>query len=125
VSSYDWLLFLHVLFGVALVTGVVCLTPYAMGRGDTPVVNRLLKVGGILAASGGLGALLLGFALIANRDYKFFSFWIVGSLLLWLVGVATGERVARVERPRAARLHVISAIAVFCLLILMIFKPGV
>jgi hypothetical protein len=124
-SSYDWFLFLHVLFAFALTAGIVCLVPYVTGGPDTPLVARLAKVGGILASVGGVGTLLLGLALTANRDYKFFTLWIVGAIVLWAVGMATGERVARVEdRRQAARLQWMSATAVFLILILMIFKPG-
>jgi hypothetical protein len=126
VSSYDWLLFLHLLFAAALVAGVVVLVPHAVGRPDTPLVARLTKAGSILAPVGGMGTLLLGVALVANRDYKFFTVWIVGAILLWVVGTATGERSVRVDdRRQVAILHWTSAVALFLILVLMIFKPGV
>jgi hypothetical protein len=125
VSSYDWLLFLHVLFAFTLVTGVVILVPYGVGRPDTPLIGRLAKVGGALAPIGGMGTLIFGLILVANRDYKFFSFWILAAIVLWVVGTATGERVMRVDdRGKATRLFWISSLALFLMLVVMIFKPG-
>jgi hypothetical protein len=125
VSSYDWLLFLHVLFATALVAGVVALVPHAAGRPETPLVARLTKAGSILAPVGGMGVLLLGLALVADRDYKFFSFWIIAAIVLWLVGTATGEKSVRVDdRRKGAVLHWTSAVALTLILVLMVWKPG-
>lgn len=124
-SGYDWLLFFHVFFAFTLVTGVVVLAPYGTGRPDTPLIGRMAKVGGLLAPIGGMGTLILGLILIANQDYKFFTFWILGAIVLWVVGTATGERVMRVDdRGQATRLFWISSTALFLMLVLMIFKPG-
>lgn len=124
-SAYDWLLFGHVLFAFTLVTGVVVLVPYGVGRPATPLIGRLAKVGGALAPIGGMGTLVLGLILVANRDYKFFTFWILGAIVLWVIGTATGERVMRVEdRGQATRLFYISSTALLLMLVLMIFKPG-
>jgi heme O synthase-like polyprenyltransferase len=72
-----------------------------------------------------MGTLIFGLWLVANRDYKFFSFWILAAIVLWVVGTATGERVMKVEdRGQATRLFWISSLALFLMLVLMIFKPG-
>src|SRR4051794_5692308 len=124
-SSYDWLLFGHLLAAFTLVSGVVILAPYGLNWPDSPLVARLTKVGAVLAPVGGLGTLILGLILVANRDYKFFSVWILGAIVLWMVGTGTGERVEKVEdRRQATRLYAISSAALFGMLILMIFKPG-
>lgn len=121
---YDLLLFLHVLFAFALVAGTVCLVPYALSSADGPVVERLTKTGAIMSAVGGMGTLILGIALIIDADYKFFTVWIVGALVLWAVGTGAGERIGKVERPQARTLHVVASVAVLVILVLMIWKPG-
>ena len=121
---YDLLLFLHLLAAFVLVAGTMCLVPHAMTRAEGPVVERLFKTGGILAAVGGMGTLIFGLLLVWDADYKFFTFWIIGALVLWVVGTGTGERTNRVERAQARPLLLISSLAVLGILILMIWKPG-
>ena len=121
---YDLLLFLHVLAAFILVAGTVCLAPYTLTRAEGPVVDRLFKTGGILAAVGGIGTLIFGLLLIWEAEYRFFTVWIIGGLVLWAVGTGTGERTAKVERAQARALHIVASLAVLGVLILMIFKPG-
>ena len=121
---YDLLLFLHVLAAFVLVAGTVCLVPHALTSAEGPVVERLFKTGGILAAAGGIATLVFGLLLVWDAEYEFFTLWIVGALVLWLVGTGTGERVGRVERAKARPLHLISSVAILVILALMIWKPG-
>lgn len=122
---YDLLLFLHVLTAFVLVAGTACLVPHALTRAEGPVVERLFKTGGILSAVGGMGTLVFGLLLIWEADYRFFTTWIIGALVLWLVGTGTGERIGKVERAQARPLLIVTSLAVLGILILMIWKPGV
>lgn len=121
---YDLLLFLHVLSAFVLVTGTVCLVPYTLTRAEGPLVEQLTKAGGIMAAVGSVGSLILGIALIADADYEFFTLWIVGALVLWAVATGTGERIVKVERAQARTLHLVAAAGLVGILVLMIWKPG-
>ena len=121
---YDLLLFLHVLAAFVLVAGTICLVPHSLTSAEGPVVERLFKTGGILAAVGGMGTLIFGLLLVWDADYKFFTLWIVGAIVLWIIGTGTGERTGRVERAQSRPLVLISSLAILGILILMIWKPG-
>ena len=122
---YDLLLFLHLVAAFVLVAGAVCLVPYTMTRAEGPVVERLTKTGGMMAAAGGMGTLIFGLLLVWDAEYEFFTVWIVGAILLWLVATGTGERTGKVERAQARALHVVASLATLAILVLMIWKPGV
>ena len=121
---YDLLLFLHLLAGFVLVAGAVCLVPYTMTRAEGPLVERLMKTGGIMAAAGGMGTLIFGLLLVWDAEYKFFTLWIIGAIVLWAVASGTGERTGKVERAQARPLHIVASLATLAILILMIWKPG-
>lgn len=122
---YDLLLFLHVLAAFMLVAGTVCLVPHALTRAEGPVVERLFKTGGILSAVGGMGTLVFGLLLVWDAEYRFFTAWIIGALVLWLVGTGTGDRIGKVERAQSRPLLIVVSLAVLGVLVLMIWKPGV
>ena len=122
---YDLLLFLHVLSAFALMSGVICSVPYLMLRMDGPAVERAFKVGGILAAVGGMGTLILGLLLIWDAEYEFFTLWVIGALVLWAIGTGAGERAGRSEdREKGSKLLAVAGAATVVILILMIWKPG-
>jgi hypothetical protein len=123
-SRYELLLFLHLLSAFALVAGTLCLFPYVFSRVEGPVIDRLFKLGGIASAVGGMGTLIFGLLLIWDVEYRFFELWIVGAIILWLVGTGAGERIGRVERPRANPLLLAASASVLLILVLMIWKPG-
>lgn len=122
-SGYEWLLFIHVLAAFAIVAGLACVTPLVLGATvDEPGASRLLTAGRALFGAGGLGTLIFGLWLVADRDYRFFKLWVIGALVLWLVAAGTGNRVAGPSERTPYYVAVVSTVAV---LALMIFKPGV
>jgi hypothetical protein len=124
-SRYELLLFLHVLLAFVLIGGAIMVAPYALTRAEGPLVERMSKVGGIMAGVAGMGTLILGLLLVWDAEYKFFTGWIIGAIVLWIVASATGERVGRVEdRAKARPLQLIAMGSAFLILILMIWKPG-
>src|SRR5690554_550811 len=92
---YDWLIFLHVLSGFLVVAGLACVTPLVLGAAtDEAVSSKLVTFSRALFGLGGLGTLIFGIWLVANRDYEFFKFWVFSALVLWLVAAATGNSVS-------------------------------
>jgi hypothetical protein len=138
VSTYDALLFAHVLGAFALIAGTTALAPFALGLGagllERISVLRFAMVGAAASALGGTLTLVFGLWLVADRDYKFLRFWILGALVLWAVSGYANTRVgaaARGERdnqPLVVNLRALwaaDAIGAVLLLVLMVFKPGV
>jgi len=143
VEFYDWLLFLHVGAAFALVAAMVAYWAaiLATGDGDHPVVSVVQRPAGILIVLGSLLTLVLGIWLALDNDtFEIWDGWIIASIVLWAIGVGTGQRsgmlLARpgVGEDRAAGagsvrqqgvvMHAVSSAAILLVLILMIFKPG-
>jgi hypothetical protein len=144
VDLYDWLLFLHVLSAFLGVAGMTVLWGLAAGtRGPEPALagptaSSIGRAAGIAVGVGLMGALLFGIWLAIDVDgYELWDGWILGSLLLWAIAGAAGQR-SGVHYQRAAdegadavalrrsglQFQVASTAAVALLLVLMIFKPG-
>ncbi len=134
---YDWLLFLHVLSAFALVITVVIFSAFALGAA---IDSRVLMVGRVAWAVGGLGTLVFGIWLaLYVQGYEIWDGWIVGAILLWAIATemgrraelgfvaasGSGEGAAATAVPRQAVLmHWLRAAVVLALLVVMIYKPG-
>lgn len=138
---YDWLLFLHVGAAFALVAAMVAYWAaiLATGDGDHPVVSVVQRPAGILIVLGSLLTLVLGIWLALDNDtFEIWDGWIIASIVLWAIGVGTGQRSgmllsrpgadgatdASSTRQQGVTLHAVSSAAILLVLILMIFKPG-
>jgi hypothetical protein len=132
-SVYDWLLFLHVTAAFFLVVTVVIFSAFALG---VPADSRVLAVGNVLWAVGGLGTLVFGIWLaIYVKGYQVWDGWIIAALVLWAGATELGRRaqlgilpeadgVAAADRSRALLMHWLRSLAVLTLLVVMIYKPG-
>ncbi len=129
---YDTLLFLHVVSAFALVTTVVIFTAFALGAA---IDSRVLGVGNVLWAIGGLGTLVFGIWLaIYVKGYEVWDGWIIAAIVLWAIAAEFGRRAqvgftsaagggAAVDR-QAVLMHWLRAAVVLGLLVVMIYKPG-
>jgi hypothetical protein len=134
---YDTLLFLHVLAGVALVATVVIFSVFAFGAATD---SRLLAVGNVLWAVGGLGTLVFGIWLaLYVKGYEIWDGWIIAAIVLWAIGTELGRRAqlgytattgsaeaaaVTAEARQAALMHWLRSLVVLALLVVMIYKPG-
>lgn len=133
---YDWLLFLHVLSAFALVVTVVVFSAFALG---VAVERRVLLVGSVLWAIGGLGTLVLGVWLaIYVKGYEVWDGWVIAALVLWAGATELGRRAeegfrasgspeggaATAQASQAALWHWLRSVVVLALLVVMIYKPG-
>jgi uncharacterized membrane protein len=102
VSTYDVLLFLHVLAAFILVAAVVLhafaiTAPTGDGRPAEVVRTlRLIRVGEVLAGVGAVGTLVFGIALVIQVDrYRLWDGWIIAAFVLWLASGGAGDRASR------------------------------
>ncbi len=132
-SLDDWILALHVLSAFALVAALVVFwVLVAAARVVEATDERLAsvsRVGTAAVAVGSLGTLVFGIWLALSLEaYRLWDGWILAALVLWVVGVGTGERsgaaFARGERRQGILLHSISSVAIVLILMDMIWKPG-
>jgi uncharacterized membrane protein len=156
VSTYQWLLALHVSGAFLLLGGTVLAGAFSVWalRSERPseiaLFLGLTRVAVVAIGLGSLLTLVLGLGLVGERDYSFGEAWILLSLLLWVVGMATGgiggsrdketrllaERLAAETNVPTAELHARmrdpvtialswgSALAMVAVLALMVWKPG-
>jgi hypothetical protein len=124
---YEWLLFLHVLAGFAVVAGV---TAYGVLVFNDAARGALAQPALALWNGGALGVLVFGVWLAIDVDgYDLWDGWILAAFVLWLIAGAAGGRLSRGlsegDDTVDARLLVgIMALATLLLLVDMIFKPG-
>jgi Predicted integral membrane protein (DUF2269) len=114
---------------------------------------RIAKPANILVIVGTLGTLIFGIWLAIDLDaYQVWDGWILGAIALWAISASTGQRGGLVyaeaqklaqrlvgenrgaepsaelrtllQDRRAMWLNIASSIAVFLILLLMIYKPG-
>lgn len=97
VTTYQWLLALHVLSAVLFVSGAVMVgfVHASALRSDRPadivVLLGLARIGVLVVVAGALGTLALGLALVAHLDeYAVGDAWILQSLFLWATSVVLG-----------------------------------
>jgi hypothetical protein len=134
---YDALLFLHVLAAFAIVATVVIFSAFAFGLTTD---SRVLAVGNVLWAIGGLGTLVFGIWLaLYVKGYEIWDGWIIAAIVLWAIATELGRR-AQVEYAtvtggavgaaaatgpgQAALMHWLRSVVVLALLVVMIYKPG-
>jgi hypothetical protein len=125
-STYEWLLFLHLLAAFLLFVTVVSYTAVALGA---PAPGGTLFVADRCWDVGGLGTLVLGIWLALHLDeYDFFDGWILGAIALWFVATGLGQTIQRRLADDAtadiAVMHWLRTLTVLGLLVLMIWKPG-
>ena len=125
-STYEWLLFLHLLAAFLLFVTVVSYTAVALGAAAP---GRTLFVADRCWDVGGLGTLVLGIWLALHLDeYDFFDGWILGAIALWFVATGLGQTIQRRLADDAtadiAVMHWLRTLTVLGLLVLMIWKPG-
>jgi hypothetical protein len=146
---FDTLLFLHVLAAFAIVATVVVYSAFALGW---TADSRLLIVGRVMWAIGGLGTLVFGVWLAFYvQGYEIYDGWIIAALVLWAVSGALGQRtgVAYMRGMTKAKeldgagqtgpnaelsalnrttggvvLHALVSAAALLLVLDMVFKPG-
>lgn len=131
-STYDWLLFLH-LIGAFAAMGSVVVFSVLLASGGRVAAPELTFLGRRLWDVGGMLTLVFGIWLALDLDqYDFFDGWILLALALWAVAGAAGIRLGLAydgdEPPPPGRvnpLYAVMAISVTALLVVMIYKPGV
>lgn len=141
---YDFLLFVHVLFAFGLIAAITTFWALILstrpGRMSlTPAAAMWLgRTGAIVVGISSLGVVVFGVWLAIYLDgYELWDGWILASLILWAIGVATGmrsgssyERAAQAGptggalRRTGFGLQVTSTASTVLVLILMIYKPG-
>ena len=134
---YHTLLFLHVLTAFALVATVVIFSAFALGLATD---SRVLAVGNVLWAVGGLGTLVFGIWLaIYVQNIQPWDGWVIAAIVLWAIASELGRRAqvgytslttpgegsaAGDEAGRATVMHWLRSVVVLALLVVMIYKPG-
>ena len=129
-KMYDTLLFLHVLSAFAMVTALGLFWALYVASGS------LMRLVGFTFGLWGAGSVLvIVFGIWLAFDvggYSLLDGWIIGAIVLWLIAGAFGGQLSTGyrklaggagERP-ALMMHVLTSLAVFLLLIDMIWKPG-
>ncbi len=128
-STYEWLLFLHLLAAFLLVSGLVGYSVLVLSGGSEAVSRALGPPALALWNAGGLGTLVFGVWLALDVDgYELWDAWIIAALVLWLVASGAGGQLERSVREGklagTRRLYLVMALATLALLFDMIFKPG-
>ena len=147
-TSYEWLLALHLLAAFASVAGVVLYVALLVGAapgGDRPQgmpLGRISRVAALLWNVGGIAVLVFGVWLALDVDgYEITDGWILGAVVLWIVATGAGGPVAAgwrravdggdaaeaapMRTTRMVALHAVMAVALAALLVVMVYKPGV
>jgi uncharacterized membrane protein len=116
VSFDDWMLALHVLSAVVLVSGLILfwVVIFAVRRTDTP--DETLRFGPltrIADAAVGLGmggTILLGIWLAFSvGGYEIWNGWIVVAIVLWIVAAGLGQRTSRAYAPAVRKAQELQA----------------
>jgi uncharacterized membrane protein len=99
VSTFEWLLFLHVLSAFVLISSLVLfsfLIAFLWKRdlpSDIARVTGISRLGTVLIGIGSIGVLVFGIALAFEADsYAIWDGWIVAALVLWAVMGELGRR---------------------------------
>jgi len=138
VELYDWLLFLHVLSAFLVVGALVALWALVLGtKPASPTLSsaasgRIGNIAGPLVGIGLMGTLIFGIWLALDVErYDILDGWIIGALVLWLLGGWAGDRAGKLfredpagGRAAAIRFQALNTAAIVVILILMIWKPG-
>jgi uncharacterized membrane protein len=137
VELYDWLLFLHVLSAFVAVGAMTVLWGLLVGtRAPAPSIDpaSAMTIGrraGISVGVGMMAVLVFGIWLAIEVDgYEVWDGWILGSIVLWVIGTAAGAKAGREfergpeGRATGIRLQAVNSVLILVILILMIWKPG-
>jgi uncharacterized membrane protein len=156
VTTAQWLLMFHVTGAFLLVGGSVAagifnlLSVRAQKPSESALYLSLIQRVVPLIGLGSIATLVFGLWLVHELHFRFFSFWILAALVLWLVSGALGgaggkhQRNARAVAERLAQagdtpddelrsllrdtrgqaLSWLAGLATLLLLIDMIWKPG-
>ncbi len=95
-STYQWLLALHVtsallLIGGATIGGIFAVLAWKRERpSEVAFLMRLTQIAVVAISVGVAGTLVFGLWLVHESGYGYGDGWIVGALLLWLGGSALG-----------------------------------
>jgi uncharacterized membrane protein len=114
-STYDWLLFLHVTGAFLLIGGVVAAGTFSVAahfRERPSEIARLLGLIRVAVVPLGIGAvmtLVFGLWLVSEAPwgYGFSQAWVIAAIALWVVGNAMGGQGGnrqKATRELAARL---------------------
>jgi uncharacterized membrane protein len=96
VTTYDWLLFLHVSGGFFLLggaTAAAALNLFALRRerpSEVAVLLGLTRVAVVFVYAGVLLTIVFGLWLVHEAGYSFGAGWIVAAIVLWVYGNAAG-----------------------------------
>jgi hypothetical protein len=137
---YEWLLFFHMLSAALLVGALTYFWALVLatrpGRSlfGGAVSLSLARPATIAVSAGIAGTLIFGVWLAIYLDaYEVWDGWILGSLVLWVIGTGAGERSGRALTPvgdvypawrRGVLLHTVASVSALLILVLMIWKPG-
>ena len=156
VTTAQWLLTFHITGAFFLVGGSVAasvlniMSLRAKQPSDTALFLRLIRPAVPIIGLGGLLTLVFGLWLVHEDGYKFFSFWVLAALVLWVVANALGslggkhqEKVRKLAEqlaaqgnasndelrallrdPRGNAMSWIAGLATLLLLVDMFWKPG-
>lgn len=113
-TTYQWLLGLHVVAAMLFLSGAVTVGILHLAAirspkpSDVAALLGLTRVGVVVVVVGALASLALGLALVAQLAYRSLGdTWIVLAIVLWVVSVvlgAIGGRSARETRYLAKKL---------------------
>ena len=106
VSTYDWLLFLHItgaflLGGGVVVAGAFNLTAqFRRKPSEIALLFGLTRWAVIPIILGGLMSLTFGLALVSEAPYEYgySQGWVIAAIVLWFVGMGMGESGGRRDR---------------------------
>jgi uncharacterized membrane protein len=115
VSTYQWLLALHVTSAFLLLGGGFCagtLNLLAIARGERPsevaTLYGLVRVAVIPIGVGSIGTLVFGLWLVHEADYGYGQFWVWAAVILWaFAGWAGGVGGKRGEQTRQLAIRLV------------------
>src|SRR5205823_13496092 len=96
VSTYQWLIALHVSGAFLLLGGSIVAATFAVlaRRRERPseiaLFYGLIRVGEVAIYAGALLTIVIGLWLVHEADYGYGEFWVWASVLLWILGNALG-----------------------------------
>lgn len=155
-TTADWLLMFHITGAFLLVGGSVAagvlnvLALRAERPSESAALLRLIRAVVPLIGLGSVAALVFGLWLVHELGFRFWSFWIIAALVLWLImgalggaggkhqekarklaeqlaaagDTATDELRALLRDRRGNAMNWLAGVATLLLLIDMIWKPG-
>jgi hypothetical protein len=116
VSFDDWMLALHVLSAVVLVSGLILfwvVILFARGietPGETLRLGPLTRIADAAVGIGMGGTILLGIWLAFSvGGYEIWNGWIVAAIVLWFVAGALGQRTSKAYGPAVRKAQELQA----------------